>query len=325
MVLLRLALLFILLITPGWARPYRIATTPWMGWAFLDVAEAKGFWRQAGIEVELVPFADGTSYLDAQLTGEVDFSCAMVGDVVWIHTHQAPVRILLETDWSLGGDKFFMRKGKRLQDLKGSPLGLYQARYALPFFLRKTLGEAYRHLLSSPAAIFSPEELVAQFRAGRLDAGVICDPFAGSLGSAAEIRATSADSPGSLPECLFGTRRVIDAMPAREMDALLRGILKAMDWARDPKNAVELHRLLRARSFRGLSPFTLEDMRVQARSAPIHSWVRLKARNAPRGGLEAYLGELRQFLLLYEPKEPPFRPRELFDAFWSSQALRRCR
>ena len=300
--------------SPAWARTYRVATTPWMGWAFLDVASAKGFWKAEGLTVELLNFPDGTSYMDAQLAGLVDFSCGMVGDVVWLHTHQRPCRILLETDWSLGGDKFFLRKGRRLEDLGDSPLGLYQARYALPFFLRKTLGASYRHLQGTRPAVFTPEDLVAQFRAGRLDAGIICDPFAEQLGPDAVLLATSADVPGSLPECFFGTQDRVADTPPQDLASLTRGIQRAMAWMQAPGNGAELFAIVRSHSFSAVQGFTARDMAAQMRAAPSHPWPRLLARNAPGGGLEAYLGELRAFLVKFDPSGARFKPGDLFEA-----------
>lgn len=310
-----LALLALLLALPNAAagRTYRIATTPWAGWAFLDVADAKGFWRDQGLKVELHDYPDGASYLDAQLAGLVDLSCGMVGDIVWIHTHREPVKILLETDWSAGGDRFFIRRGRQLSELAGRPLGLYQARYSLPYFLKLALGADYRLVEASPKAVIRPPDLLAQFRAGRLDMGVLCDPFAGELGTEAVTVATSADPPGSIPEALFGFRDVIARMPPEDLRGLVGGVLRAMAWMRDPDNAAELYRILQARSFRAAPLHGPADLAEQLRRAPVHTPERLRQRNAAGGGLEAYLAGLRDFLRVHDPAAPSYQPRELFD------------
>jgi len=322
MPLFRLTLFLVLVALSGGplsARPYRIATTPWMGWAFLDVAEAKGFWKAEGLEVELKAYPDGTSYLDAQLAHLVDFSCGMVGDVVWIHAHRAPVRILLETDWSLGGDKFFLRRGQTLRNLKGRPVGYYQARYSLPFFLWKTLGKDYECIQASPAAVFNPSDLLAQFRAGRLDMGVLCDPFLDALGPEALIRCTSADIPGSLPECFFTFQDVAQAMPARDLEGLVQGVLRAVAWMQDARNAEELFRIVQARSYRQLPLRDVADMRAQMRHAPTHGAELMWERNGP--GMDGYLRELRLFLRNYDPPAASYQPSELFNADWTRHVL----
>jgi len=271
--------------------------------------------------VQLQEYPDGTSYLDAQLARMVDFSCGMVGDVVWIHTHRAPVRILLETDWSLGGDKFFLRKGVQLRNLKGRPVGYYQARYSLPFFLKQTLGKEFANLQSSPPAVFNPLDLVAQFKAGRLDMGVLCDPFMDRLGSEVMVRCSSADVPGSLPECFFTFRDVAESTPPRDLEGLLRGIFRALDWMQDPRNGEELFRIVQSRSFRQVPLRDLADLRAQMRHAPTHGQRRLRERNAPGGGLEDFLLELRGFLRTYDPKGAAYRPADLFDAPWTTRVL----
>jgi len=303
------------------AGPYRIATTPWMGWAFLDVAEAKGFWKEQGLAVELRNYPDGTSYLDAQLARVVDLSCAMVGDVVWIHTHRAPVRILLETDWSSGGDVFFVRKGLAPAQLEGRPIGYYQDRYALPFFLKQTLGAEFGPFQACPAAVFTPQDLVAQFRAGRLDLGVLCDPYVAELGPEAVIRCTSGTRPGSLPECLFGFRDVVERIPARDLRGLVRGIVKAQAWMQAPEHARELFDIVQARSFRDSPLRDLADLASQVRHAPTHPPGRLRRRNAPGGGLEQFLAGLQRFLTRHDPAGAGYRPGDLFDPEWTGRLL----
>lgn len=317
-----LLVLLLFLRQPLGAATYRIATTPWMGWAFLDVAEAKGFWSRQGVAVELVNFPDGTSYLDALLAGMVDFSCAMVGDAVWIHTHRAPVRILLETDWSLGGDKFFIRRGHTLASLKGHPIGYYQARYALPYFLKRTLGAEFSHVQASPSAVFTPPDLVAQFNAGRLDQGVICDPYAQQLDSQAIILATSATRPGSLPECFLCFRAVFERTPEKDMRALVRGILAATAWMHDPGNATELLGIVQSRSFRGASLGDPADLARQMQRAPAHPPALLRRRNSPGGGLEQFLAGCQGFLAQSDPQNSHFRPRDLFDSGWTARVLK---
>nr|WP_320132050.1 ABC transporter substrate-binding protein [uncultured Holophaga sp.] len=320
---LRIFLQVLLLVTPLWGRTYRIATTPWMGWAFLDVAEARGFWKARGLDVRLQAYPDGASYLDAQLSGEADFACAMVADVVWIHTHREPIRILLETDWSSGGDRVFVRKGKTSAQLEMGPMGYYQARYSLPFFLHRVLPREWRFLLKVPVAELAPSDLAAQFRAGRLDAGVICDPFSAALGPEARILASSADSPGCIPECLFGSRQVVESMSEAERLALVEGVREAMDWMRKPANRPQLMKIVSARSFRS-TPFDgYRDMVTQMEVAPVHSERLLLARNAPGGGLEHFLAELKRFLLTYDSRGARFREAELFDARWTRQILTR--
>jgi NitT/TauT family transport system substrate-binding protein len=302
-------------------RVYRIATTPWMGWAFLDVADAKGYWREEGVRVELAPFPDGTSYLDAQIARRADFACAMAGDVAWIGAHRSATRILLETDWSHGGDKVIVRRGKSLAELAGRPVGVYQARYALPFFLRKVLGPDWKYVAASPKPVFKPEDLIAQFKAGRLDLCVLCDPFAGELGPEAAVRATSADVAGSIPEVFFGYRDVVDAMPPGDLAGLVRGIFRGMAWMQDPAHEPELLEIVQARSFRARPLRDLDDLRAQMRSAPVHAPALLRERNAPGGGLASFLHELHAFIRIYDPGAREFAPADLFDAAEAQRLL----
>lgn len=305
----------------GPPRTYRIATTTWMGWAFLDVADAKGFWKAQGLAVELQHYPDGGAYLDAQLSRKADFACAMVGDMAWIHARVAPVQILLETDWSLGGDKFLVRKGRALKDLAGQPIGVYQGTYALPFFLRQTLGADFRHVRASSFVHLNPTDMAAQIRAGRLHMAVLFDPFAAALQDVVTVRARSSDRPGCIPEGVFGFRSTIETMPPGDLDALLKGIIRALAWMEDPANDAELLEIVRARSFHDQPPAHLRELRQARAEAPTHRRDRLKARNAPQGGLTAFLADLSAFVRETDPQAKPFKPGDLFDPRPASRAL----
>lgn len=310
----RIILLLFILLAPAWgARTYRIATTPWMGWIYLDVAQAKGYWKAEGIDVQVQSYPDGATYLDALLSRRVDLSCGMVGDMVWIHTHAAPVSILLETNWSLGSDKFLVRRGRSLAELAGRPVGIYQNTYALPFFLRQALGPGFRHLTRSAFVHLSPADMTAQMKAGRLDMAVLYDPFAQALEPLARVTATSALPAGCIPEGLFGFRETVAAMPPADLEALLRGIMKALAWVADSRNDEALLDIVNQSTFKSQPLKSVEEVRALKRGAPVHERAKLASRNGRAGGLMSFLGEMQRFIKGFDPSAPPFKPADLFD------------
>ncbi len=319
-----LLLLLLLMPAPLWCgRTYRIATAPWMGWAYLDVAQAKGFWKAEGLEIQLLNHPDGATYLDALLSRKVDFTCGMVGDMVWIHTSAAPVSILLESNWSLGSDKFLVRRGRTLADLAGKPVGIYQDTFALPFFLRKALGPDFRHLAKSRFVHLSPADMAAQFKVGRLDLAVLYDPFAKDLEAHARTASTSAQPPGCIPEGLFGFRDTIAAMPAADLDALLRGVIRAITWMGEAQNDEELLKIVNQGSLQSRPIRSVEELRALKRGAPLHDRAHLGSRNQRGGGLPAFLAELQLFVQSYKPSAAQFRPADLFDPAPVQRALTR--
>jgi NitT/TauT family transport system substrate-binding protein len=103
-------------------KPLTIGYSDWPGWLVWEIAKQKGFFKEAGVKVELVWFEDYGKSIDAYGAGKLDGICIVCGDALTAKTQS--VAIVL-TDYSNGNDKIIAKKGiESFKDLKGKKIGV---------------------------------------------------------------------------------------------------------------------------------------------------------------------------------------------------------
>jgi NitT/TauT family transport system substrate-binding protein len=106
------------------AAPLRVAYSDWPGWTAFEVGIQKGWFKEAGVEVEFSWF-DYLPSMEAFAAGKVDAVMVTNGDALVTGANGAKSKLILVTDYSNGNDKVIARPGiKSLKDLKGKKIGL---------------------------------------------------------------------------------------------------------------------------------------------------------------------------------------------------------
>jgi NitT/TauT family transport system substrate-binding protein len=106
------------------AAPLKVAYSDWPGWTALAIAEQKGWWKDAGVEVELLWFEYGPS-MEAFTAGQVDAVTVTNGDALVTAAGGAKNVAIMLTDFSNGNDMIVARPGiESLADLKGKKVGI---------------------------------------------------------------------------------------------------------------------------------------------------------------------------------------------------------
>ena len=109
---------------PPKAAPLRVAYSDWPGWTAFEVGIQKGWFKEAGIDVEFSWF-DYLPSMDAFAAGKVDAVMMTNGDALVTGAAGGKSKMILVTDYSNGNDKVVARPGiKSLKDLKGKKIGL---------------------------------------------------------------------------------------------------------------------------------------------------------------------------------------------------------
>lgn len=287
------------LLSATYAKTYKISTVNWAGWSFLDVADQKGFWKKLGVDVEIVHFEDGAIMHDKMITGGVDLSMNMVPYTVWMNDKVKPVAVLMETNWSHGGDKIVVKDPESFKKGSGSKvIGIYLQGYPLEYFMQRYLTSIGRSLSEYTLVKMQPAELVEQFKVGRLEAIVIFEPLASKAieGGSGEVVATTADFNGVIREGLYTFTNRLETYPRKDVVAILRGMIRALQWIGDEKNRKELYAIMNEHTFfNEKAPYpdvALEQMLNEVR---IHTSVdALNSQN--NNELPRYFDELLQFL-----------------------------
>src|SRR3954452_1709102 len=85
------------------AEPLKIAYSDWPGWVAWDIAAQKGWFKEAGVDVQLVWF-DYVPSMDAYAAGKVDAVCMTNGDALVTGANGKPSKGIVLNDYSDGND-----------------------------------------------------------------------------------------------------------------------------------------------------------------------------------------------------------------------------
>jgi NitT/TauT family transport system substrate-binding protein len=121
--LLSTALAFILAATLQ-AEPLKIGYSDWPGFTILEVAKQKGWFKDAGLDVELAWF-DYLPSIDAFSAGKVDAVTMVATDALVTGANGAKSKFVALLDYSEGSDMIIGKPGiKSIKDLKGQKVGI---------------------------------------------------------------------------------------------------------------------------------------------------------------------------------------------------------
>lgn len=115
---------FAALATTLHAEPLKLAYSDWLGYGAFEVAKQKDWFKEAGVEVELV-FFDYIAALDAFSAGKVDGIACVATDALVIGSNGAKSKIIALIDYSDGADMIIGKPGvSSIKDLKGQKVGV---------------------------------------------------------------------------------------------------------------------------------------------------------------------------------------------------------
>lgn len=189
------------------AAPLKVAYSDWPGWTAFAIAQEKGWFKDAGVDVELLWFEYGPS-MEAFTAGKVDAVMVTNGDALVTGAGGAKNVMILVTDYSNGNDMVVAKPGiKSLKDLKGKKIGVevgFVDHLLLLNGLKKAgLKESDVELVPTPTNQ-APQVLAS----GQVDAVAAWQPNSGAaLKAVAGSKAvyTSADEPGLIYDTVVVT------------------------------------------------------------------------------------------------------------------------
>lgn len=199
------------------AEPLKIGYSDWPGWVAWEIGIKKGWFKEAGVDVEFV-WMDYVKSMEAYAAGKLDAVCVTNGDaLVTGATGKASVCILIN-DFSNGND-MIVAKGeyKTLKDLKGKTIALEEG-FVEHLLLLK--GLELNGMVESDITIKNtPTNSTPQvFASGEVDAIGAWQPNSGQalkLVPGSKSVFTSKDVPGLIYDGLFCDR---DSVKVRRAD-----------------------------------------------------------------------------------------------------------
>lgn len=294
---------------------YKIGTAPWTAWSPAYVADELGFWRELGLDISLITFKDCTESTDALKDGLIDLGFEMLGTAVGLYLEGMDIGILVETNWSHGGDKIIVQKGVDLTKLKGSPIGLYSISPPLTYFLDLYLREHGLSTKDFRLVELDPEAMHQLFVAGRLTAVVIYEPEATNAMNEGDgmVGASTATYHGCMPEGIIGRKERLAQIPKEDLAKILRGWIKAVEWCKQESNIQRYLAIINKQEYRRDAQYSVSRLREILQISRIHDVDALIESNRDGGGTLRFLGDLKTFIENKGELTRDFQPEELFD------------
>lgn len=141
------------------------------------MAETKGFYKEHGVDVELVPIEDPTQRINSLKAGQID--AALTTPDTWAHVIPQGVDAVQvwAMDASTGGDGILADKSiASVADLAGKQVGVSQGSTS-EFFLAYILAQNDMSLADVTEVNMTSDQAGAAFAAGQIDAAVTWEPW----------------------------------------------------------------------------------------------------------------------------------------------------
>jgi len=218
-------------------KPLKIAYSDWPGWLVWEIAKQKGFFKDAGVNVDFEWFGDYGASIDAYTAGKLDGICIACGDSL---TAKSSVIIVL-TDFSNGNDMIIGKEGiNSIKDLKGKTIGLEEN--MVEHLLLWTALEK-NSMTESDVKItkIKTEETTQALKSGKVDAIGAWYPISGrTLTEVAGSKAlfTSKEAPGVIFDALQVDPDSLDKRRA-EWKKVVGVWFKCIDFLNDAKTHEE--------------------------------------------------------------------------------------
>jgi len=220
-------------------RTYRIGLGPWVGFGPLYLAQEKGFFKEQGIDTELIVLTGLAERNTALESNRIDALAAPVDSFVLAAGSGVAAKVVMAIDESDGGDGIVAKNSIRtFEDLRGKRVA-FQRGLPSEFFLRALLEEHKMTLNDLNAVDMETAQAGAAFISNKLDAAGLWEPW---LTRAAEegkghLLATSRQYPNLIVDCLAFTGRALQQDP-QDAQKIVDALFKAIEyWKANPDDA----------------------------------------------------------------------------------------
>jgi len=206
----------------GGSQQIRLGFSDWPGWYPWQVAEDKGLFKAAGLDVKLTFFPNYTDSINALNAGQLDANSQTLNDTLSSVAAGSKQVIVLVNDNSTGNDQIIVRAGiNSIADLKGKKVAAEEAtvdHYLLLLGLDKA-GLTQKDINFQP---LPTKDAANTFASGGLDAAGVFAPFTTDALARPGSKAlfTSADFPGAIPDHLVCAKSFVDAHPGEVQKAV---------------------------------------------------------------------------------------------------------
>jgi NitT/TauT family transport system substrate-binding protein len=217
----------------------KVAKYYWPGQFWVEIADEKGFFEEAGLNVELVDTnPDFFGSLQNMVDGKMDVNQFVLYDLINFNLKGADLVSVINVDISAGADTIISKNEiKEIVDLKGKKIGLQQGTFS-EYMLETVLK---RNGLTKDDVIYveTKVEDIKPLVNGEVDALVVFEPFASEAVEKANGRKIfdTSQIPGLIPDVMVFHKSFIEEKP-EDVQAFVQVWHKTTEFIKDnPKEA----------------------------------------------------------------------------------------
>ncbi len=233
--------------------PLKIGYSDWPGWIAWDIAISKGWFKEAGVDVDFSWFEYVPS-MDAFASGNIDAVNMTNGDALVTGATGASNVMILVSDYSNGNDMIVAAPGiETMSDLKGKKIGL-EVGFVEHLLLNKGLESVGLSESDVELVNVATHQTAQTLASGEVDAIAAWQPNSGEAlkeVSGSKPIYTSANVPGLIYDCLAVSP---SSLSERREDwaKVVKVWYRVVDFLADPANKAEALEIMSSRA--GVTP-----------------------------------------------------------------------
>jgi NitT/TauT family transport system substrate-binding protein len=215
------------------AETVRIAHSTWVGYGPLYVARDKGFFKNHGIDVELIVMEDPKDRFPAMLADKIDMIASTVDTGILYLKKPDQFKYVVAIDDSDGGDGIVALKDvTSIGDLKGKSVAVSEGSVS-EFYLNVLLGKAGLKESDLKTVNMAAPEAGAAFVAKKVDAAVTWEPWLsrGKQTDFGHLLVDSSTTPGLITDVVTAKTEYVDKHP-KETKAVVDAWNEAVAYVR---------------------------------------------------------------------------------------------
>ena len=274
---------------PPKAAPLRVAYSDWPGWTAFEIGIQKGWFKEAGVDVEFSWF-DYLPSMEAFSAGKVDAVMMTNGDALVTGANGGKSKMILITDYSNGNDKVIAKPGiKSLKDLKGKKIGL-ELTLVEHLLLLQGLQKVGMKQSDIKLVNFRTNETPQALASGQVDAVAAWYPTSSqALTSVTGAKAiwTSSDVPGLIYDAVAVSPQSV-AQRKEDWIKFVRVWYRIVDFVKNPQTQPEAIAIMAAKV--GVKP---EEYAAAMPGTYFLSLAEAKQRFAKGAGLDSLYGSTK--------------------------------
>lgn len=208
-------------------------SAPWIGCTPLYIAQEKGFFRDAGLDLEIKTFASNLESIPAFSVGQIQ-GCAPLptSEAITVAAKGIDFRIVGIMDLSAGGDAILARNSvASIADFKGKDIAV-QVGGLGHFFLLQILAEAGLSEKDVTLVNTTPDAAATAYQTDKIDIAYTYSPFLEKANEAqpdGRIIYDTSKMPTAIIDTYVVSTKLIETQP-ETVQAFLTGIFKAQEF-----------------------------------------------------------------------------------------------